>query len=456
MTGTSIPISDRVPLKQRVFTASAWSLGGYGVGMVIRFGSNLVMTRLLVPQMFGVMAIASVVMVGLALFSDLGLRQNIVQSRRGSDPAFLNTAWAVQILRGLVLWTCALFVSLVIFLAGRFGLVPPDSVYANPSLPYVIAALSFGAVISGFTSTKVFEASRNLSLGRITQRDIAAQTTGLACMLAWASVDRSIWVLVAGSLAAGTFQVVFSHLWLPGTKNIWHWDRGAATEIFHFGKWIFASSILGFLVNNSDRLLLGWLVDSSVLGVYAIAFLMFNAIEQVLTRVIGAVAFPALSEVVRDRKDLKAAYYKFHRVIAPASYFCAGVLMTSGQTLVHVLYDPRYADAGWMLQILSASLLIAPFHLATQSYLALGRPQLHTRVLVLRLVALVVALPLGFFLYGTAGAIWGVVASLFLYLPILVFYNVRCGVFSLEKELVVLPAAFLGAAAGLSLTYLLG
>ena len=68
-------------LKQRVLNASAWSLAGYGISLAIRFGSNLVMTRLLVPEMFGVMAIATIVMVGLAMFSDLGLRQSIVQSR---------------------------------------------------------------------------------------------------------------------------------------------------------------------------------------------------------------------------------------------------------------------------------------------------------------------------------------------------------------------------------------
>ena len=94
-----------------MLAAGAWSLAGYAVSQVIRFGSNLIMTRLLVPEMFGVMAIATIVMVGLAMFSDLGLRQSIVQSRRGDDPAFLNTAWALQILRGLVLWAIALAIA---------------------------------------------------------------------------------------------------------------------------------------------------------------------------------------------------------------------------------------------------------------------------------------------------------------------------------------------------------
>src|SRR5262245_57988175 len=150
MPATTLPVPDRVPLKHRVLAAGAWSLAGYAVSQVVRFGSNLAMTRLLVPEMFGVMAIASIVMVGLAMFSDLGLRQSIVQSRRGGDPAFLNTAWTLQILRGVLLWAIALTIAAALYVADRAGWVSAGSVYADPSLPGVIAALSFGAVIGGF------------------------------------------------------------------------------------------------------------------------------------------------------------------------------------------------------------------------------------------------------------------------------------------------------------------
>jgi O-antigen/teichoic acid export membrane protein len=97
-------LPDRQSLKGRVLSAGVWSLVGFGLNYAIRLGSSLVMTRLLVPQMFGVMAIAQMVLMGLAMFSDVGLTQNIIQSRRGADPIFLNTAWSVQILRGLLLW----------------------------------------------------------------------------------------------------------------------------------------------------------------------------------------------------------------------------------------------------------------------------------------------------------------------------------------------------------------
>src|SRR6516162_3623745 len=94
-------------LKQRALRAGGWTIVGYGIAQVIRLGSNLIMTRLLVPEMFGVMAIATMVTVILTLLSDIGLQVNIVQSRPGDDPSFLDTAWVVSIVRGLTLWVVA-------------------------------------------------------------------------------------------------------------------------------------------------------------------------------------------------------------------------------------------------------------------------------------------------------------------------------------------------------------
>src|SRR6267378_378285 len=91
-------------LRHRVLKAGLWSTAGFGLGLVIRFGSNLLMTRLLLPDMFGVMAIATTIMIGLSMFSDVGLRQSVVQSPRGGESSFLNTAWTIQVLRGVLIW----------------------------------------------------------------------------------------------------------------------------------------------------------------------------------------------------------------------------------------------------------------------------------------------------------------------------------------------------------------
>lgn len=444
-------------LRQRILRAGGWSMAGLGISHIIRLGSNLLMTRLLAPEMFGVMAIASMVMLGLVLFSDLGVRQNVVQSRRGGDAAFLNTAWIVQILRGLLLWAIAVGVSFLIVLANRMGIVPADSVYADPVLPYVVAVLTGSAVIWGFDSTKIYEASRNLSLGRLTQIEVLSQIAGLVCMIAWASVDRSIWALVAGTFCSTLVGTVLSHAWLPGNANRWQWDAEAFREIFHFGKWIFASSILGFLVNNGDRLLLGGLITTTALGVYAIAYLLFSAVEQILSKIITDVSFPALSEVARDRPlDLKASYYRFHVVVASLAYFFAGVLVMSGQSLVALLYDSRYADAGWMLEVLAVGLVAVPFRVAIQCFLALGKPRLLSNIIAVRLVTLFLMIPAGFHAFGLVGAVWGVVLSHLTSVGMIVRYTVANRLFDLRKELSLLPLIAVGMAAGAALNYVVG
>src|SRR5947209_5210020 len=120
--GLRAPPPCQIPLRRRVLNAGAWTFAGYGLSLAIRFGSSLLLTRLLVPEMFGVMAIAMVVLIGLALFSDLGLAQSVVRSERGSEPLFLNTAWAVQILRGILLCFVALAVSLLLVMANHVGI----------------------------------------------------------------------------------------------------------------------------------------------------------------------------------------------------------------------------------------------------------------------------------------------------------------------------------------------
>lgn len=452
-------MTDRVPptLKRRIFAAGGWTVAGFGLSQVLRFGTSLLMTRLLVPEMFGVMAIANMVMIGLAMFSDIGLRQNVVQSKRGNDAVFLNTAWSIQILRGALLCLAALGVSLLLVLATRIGMVPADSVYADSILPYVIAVASISAVIMGFDSTKLLQASRNLSLRRVTQIEIGSQVAGVLCMLGWVAIDRSIWALVVGSLCVTLARTILSHIWLPGVANRWHWDGAAWREIIGFGRWIFVSSILGFLVNNGDRILLGALVTSTVLGVYTIAFLIVGTAEAVLTKIIGEVSFPALSEIVRERPErLKSSYYRFHIMIASFAYFCSGALMVSGQALIALLYDFRYHQAGWMMEILAAALLTVPFRLAPQCFMALGMPKPLSNIIAIRLVALFVLTPIGFHFLGLHGALWGIVLSSFATLPPTIFYMLKFGLFDVRKELSLLPVVLLGMIVGKMFNLLIG
>ena len=100
----------KLTLRKRIIHGASWIMVGHISGQLLRLVSNLIMTRLLVPEMFGVMAIANVIMIGLAMMSDIGIRQHIIQSKHSDSENFLNTAWVVQIIRGIILWFIALII----------------------------------------------------------------------------------------------------------------------------------------------------------------------------------------------------------------------------------------------------------------------------------------------------------------------------------------------------------
>ena len=153
-------------LKQRFIRGSTWTLVGYALNQVLRLGSSLVLTRLLAPDIYGVMAVGYTVITGLVMFSDIGLAAGAIQSRRGDDPTYLNVTWVVQIARGLLISLAALGVSGVLALGWVSKILPAQSVYADPRIPGLLAVVSLIGLVSAFESTKVLVARRQLALAQ--------------------------------------------------------------------------------------------------------------------------------------------------------------------------------------------------------------------------------------------------------------------------------------------------
>jgi O-antigen/teichoic acid export membrane protein len=446
---------DRLSLKQRILRAGGWSMGGYAISQILRLGGNLLMTRLLVPEMFGVMAIAAMVTAILNMMSDIGLQQNIVQSRRGEEPAFLDTAWVVQILRGMILWLAALAVSAGLYVGSLNGMFPPESVYASPVLPWVVGITALGAVINGFQPTGMALALRRFDQRRLVQIDLAAQAIGLAVMVIAGIATRSIWALVAGVLVTSTATTVLGHALLTQHRNSFRWDRDALRELIGFGKWVYLSSVFSVLALNGDRLILGGVVSAEVLGMYAIAVLILGAMEGALGRLFTAVSFPALSEVARtDPARLREVYYRLRVPGDVLLLFGGGALFTLGQHVIDVLYDPRYAGAGPMLQVLALSYLAARYNVSYHIYLAVGRPGYLTVINLARCLAIFALVPPLYAWGGLEAALWGIALHGLAMAPFVHGFNVRLGLNDVRREVLVLAALPAGMALGYGISVL--
>ncbi len=143
-------------LKNRILNAGAWTLLAYSVENVFRLASSLILSRLLFPEAFGLVSASSSIIVGVALFSDLGIRAVIIRSPRGDTQEFLRSAWLFQALRGMSLWLVVVLICTVIALPVVKSILPPGSAFANDLFPILTVALGFTLVIGGLESTSIF------------------------------------------------------------------------------------------------------------------------------------------------------------------------------------------------------------------------------------------------------------------------------------------------------------
>lgn len=398
------------------------------------------MTRLLVPEMFGVMALVSVFMMGVAMFSDVGLQHNIVQSKKGDDQEYLNTAWSVQIIRGCVICSIALFISFTLLKAQQLSYFPPDSVYADPLLPYVLAAMSLTSLLSGFNSVNLFVLNRKLRVNKVILIEVFSQFIGLVVMIFVAWFWREIWVLVLAGIISSFVKMLLSHHRALGARCRFKIHITHLKDIIHFGKWVFIGSMMGFLLSQGDRLFLGTWLTSEMMGIYSIAFFMANAARDVMKKLAGSVFYPMLSEVFRENPEkIKSVYYKLRSKVDLLSMSIAGVLASTGSNFIEFLYDERYRASGWMFELLSLSIIFIGYNMAAACLMARGDSRSHAIMMFVTATVLFIGLPTAYHFYGLVGAITMIALLDMANIPTTFIMLKKAQILDLKREFIMLP-----------------
>jgi O-antigen/teichoic acid export membrane protein len=427
---------------KRLAAGAIVETGGFALSQIIRLGANLVFARLLFPAAFGLTAMLSLVLTGLGMLTDVGITQAVIRSDRGDEPAFLDTAWTIQVMRGVLLWviSCALA-------------WPMAVVFREPILVRMIPVGALGVLIHSFASIRNLSLRRHVRPLPLVLLDLGTQVAGVLVMIGLALAGFGVWSLVWGSVATWTLYTAGS-FGLPGThRERLRIEPAARREISEFGRWIFGSSAMTFVAGRGDQFIVGRLLGAANLGIYNIGLALAELPDALATRVIGGVVFPLYARALqRDSRTFADVYYRSRLAFDALAHGAAGGLIALAPWIVRLLYDARYHDAVPMLQILalrtSIGLLAAPCEVAL---VAMGMSRYGFQRNLFVAVSTLVAMPIGGFLGGAPGVVWGATVARLAGLVAVWPAARERGILRLRRELLFLP--FLGA--GWSIGYLL-
>ena len=384
-------------VNNRALRGTVISLVGQLATQVLRFGSNIVLARLLPESAFGISAMVFAITTGLWLISDVGIGASIIRSER-EDRAFLNTAWTLSVVRGVTL-----------FMIGAAVGWPAAQFYNEPELVWLLPLCSVMVLLLASESTGVYVAQRQLQVGRLTALEITAQVVALAVSIPVAIYTQHVIALVAAALVSALVKLIGSFVVMPSVRPWFAWDKAALKEIFSFGQWIFISTLFSFLAMRWDVFSLGRLEGFALLGVYGLASQIANVPAQIAMQVTNSVLTPVLAAAWRGAKDsLQSSLLRARSAYVPAGMLLFLGAATTAPAFFIIAYKPGFHGAGPMAQ-----LLMIPFWLgflqeaSSRALVATGDGRGLALGNGVRVVVTIVSTLVGFEIWG----FWGFVGA---------------------------------------------
>ncbi|KMO42902.1 hypothetical protein VQ03_09810 [Methylobacterium tarhaniae] len=398
-----------------------WTIGTYAASLAIRLGTNVVLSRMLAPDILGVMVVVHSVRYGVELLTDVGIEQNIIHNSRGATRPFLNTAWTLQIIRGGIL--SLVFLSMSPFLSNLFN-ISRD----------IFMVISLAPFINSLCSTSVFLLVRSLNVRARNLFELGAESLAFLISVTFVYITPTIWAPVLGVICALIVRSALSYL-LPHPAHRLTLDARSTREILNFGKWIMVSSFTIYASTNIDKLYLGTSIPFQLLGIYGLARTISDLPPILATRLSYQIVFPMLAATEERGESvtgsLSATRWKFV-LLASLSI---GSAASWSDFAIKILYDARYHEAGWMLfGLLLAAWFAVISNLNEGTLLARGKPAYNSLSNTVRLLILAVGVPLSVANAGLVGCIAVIIASELCRYVVVLYGQSRFGLMYLRQD----------------------
>ncbi|MBI1365817.1 MAG: oligosaccharide flippase family protein [Alphaproteobacteria bacterium] len=409
---------------------------------VLRLASNLVLTRLLAPEAFGVVGVLMSINYVLQMLTDIGYSAFLIRSPEAHQPRFLNVVWTIRLLRSVVLT-----VFMLIF-AGAFA-----AAFNKPELETPIRAVSFFFIGEALRSLQPIMAQRARRVSYISVIELACFIVQTAATIAAAFFIRSFWAIIIGMYVGVAAQIIFSYVAYPGGFHRIEFDRKIGGELWRFARVVAASSTITIFLNQADKIFIGRTLDLNQFGLYMLAANLTAAAYSLIRSYVNRILFPHYAEIWRTTPEqLNKIYYAARRKVTIPLAFLLGGGVGGGHLAVRILFDDRYLPAGVFVSWLCVPLLFAlATYPAEQLMIVRGRIRSTLEANIVRFLWIVVAAPAGYHFFGIIGL---VAAFAFMEaVPALYWWRrlAVAGVADLREEAYPFAAAALGAAIGFGL-----
>lgn len=424
-------LKPEVSLAPKVARGGFWLLSLRVMEKALGLVRLVILARLLAPNDFGHLGIALLTISTLETFSQTGFQAALIQ-KKGKVDDYLDTAWTVSVFRGIFLFT-------ILFLSAPYLVIFFDS----PTPALFIQVIGIQILFQGFTNIGIVYFQKELEFNKLAVYRLCSTLAYFIISVTAAIILKNVWALVFGVLAEGLTGLITSYLIHPYRPRF-SFNLDKIKELFGFGKWVFGSTILIFLITQGDDIFVGKMLGMAALGFYQMAYRISNMPATEITHVISQVTFPAYSKMQDNLPRLRESYLRVLQLTAFLSFPITGLIFILAPDFIEIFLGKKWMPMVPIIQVLVAAGLVRSIAATTGPiFNAVGKPDIDTRWQIVRLSVIVILIypfTVKWGIVGTSVAVFlSILVSTFGF-SFMVERITKCGIWPFCK-MIILPLA---------------
>lgn len=389
-------------------------LGGVRLSTrAISFLRTAIIARLLAPHEFGLFGIASIVLAMSEILTETGINVFLIQEK-GPINKFINTAWVVSIVRGII-------ITLIIILSAPFI----ATFYKSQATLPIILAISIVPLLRGFINPSIIKFQKELKFNKEFYFRTSIFLVDAIVSVVAIFLTKSPMGIVVGLISGIILELVLSHLIVrPNPK--FDLDKNIIKQIFSRGKWVTSFGIFNYLFHNGDTVIVGKMLGINALGIYDMAYrismLPITEISDVVTRV----TFPVYIKFAEDYVRLKRAFLKTLLVTSAMGIPISIIFLVFPEAIVNIILGPSWVASAGVLQALALfGVIRAVSSCANPVFLSLGKQNYLALLSLANVMVLFITIIPFIGIYGLPGAAYSAVFSSIITIPMLLILIVK-------------------------------
>ena len=394
---------------QKAMSGFSWQTVMKILAALIVIAKISILARILTPKDFGIFSLVAITLGLSEAAAQTGINITILQSKKSAS-YFVDTAWVISIARGFI-------IAILMILIG-FGL---SSYFQNPDLIPLIAITSLVPVFKGFINPYIISLRKNFKFFYDSLYNLSLILLEAILAVIFGLLLKSVLAMILSMIGAAILEVIISFVFFA-VKPQFRYLKSRAQVIFENAKWMSLSSLMGYLNDNLDDLVIGKLVGTYQLGLYHNAYSLTHRLNYDLARSIHHGTLPVYTKIANDTKRIKKATLKTLGFTSLLLLFTSLPLIFFPHFFVNLILGPKWLEIIPLINWLvlagvahSFALIGYTLFLAKSSFRILNT---HQFVNLLFTISLIIILGKS---QGLIGAVTGLAIGRVVSLPIIIY-----------------------------------